>query len=406
MTATDDIPNYPFDKSGPLEPPTEWAQLRDMCPVARVRMPSGDEVSLISRYSDVRAVLTDERFSRNLTGHSAARLADTEDGGIFSRQTMPDANSFDGDAHRRWRRLLSGSFTVKKMERWRPRIEAIANSLIDGMIAKGPPADLMAEVGLPLPVGVICSLLGARAQDKDKFAAWSQISLTLTRYTQAEVDQARCEFIEYVSALVEEKRANPGDDLLSELTQISDTQDGRLSPGELVGTGMALLLAGHETTSNMIGKMTGMLLDERERYEAVIADPELVPGTVDEVLRMDTNAAIGIPRYLTEDVEIGGCPVNKGTTVLALMSAANRDSAQFPDPDRFDPYRSNAGQHLAFGAGPHFCLGQPLGRTMLQVTLGAMTRKLPTLRLRDSASELPMRTGMVGGGFENVWVIW
>ncbi|HEY4018491.1 MAG TPA: cytochrome P450 [Pseudonocardiaceae bacterium] len=406
MTTTSDLPNYPFDKPAPLDPPTEWAELRDTCPVARVRMPSGDEVSLISRYQDVRDVLTDGRFTRDLNEPGAARLADTEDGGIFSRPSAPDVNISDGDGHRRWRRLLSGSFTMKKMAQWRPTIQSIADELVDDMIAKGSPADLMADFGLPLPVAVICALLGAPSEDKDKFAEWSRISLTLTRYTQAEVNRARREFAEYVSALVVEKRANPGDDLLSELTLISDAEDGRLSHGELVATGMGLLLAGHETTSNMIGKMTGILLGAREHYEAVIADPELIPGTIEEVLRMDTNGGIGIPRYITEDIEVGGCPVGKGTTLMMLMAAANRDEARFAEPDTFDPNRANGTQHLTFGAGPHFCVGQPLARVELQVALGTMTTRLPNLQLRDGADALPMRKGSFGGGFENVWVTW
>jgi cytochrome P450 len=292
------------------------------------------------------------------------------------------------------------------MEEWRPRIQAIADELVDDLIAKGSPADLMADFGLPLPVAVICALLGAPKEHKDKFAEWSRISLTLTRYTQADVDRARREFAEYVSALVAEKRANPGDDLLSELTQISDAEDGRLSHAELVQTGMGLLLAGHETTSNMIGKMTGILLAEREHYQAVIADPELIPGTVEEVLRMDSSGGIGIPRYITEDIEVGGCPVGKGTTLMMLLSAANRDATRFREPDRFDARRANSTQHLTFGAGPHFCLGQPLARVELQVALGTMTRKLPGLRLRDGAAALPERKGMLGGGFENVRVTW
>jgi cytochrome P450 len=406
MTTTSDIPNYPFDKPAPLQPPVEWAELRDKCPVARVRMPSGDEVSLITRYQDVRDVLADSRFTRDLSEPGAARLANTEDGGIFSRAGTPGVDISEGAGHRRWRRLLSGSFTMKKMEQWRPRIQQIADELVDGMIAKGSPADLMADFGLPLPVAVICALLGAPARDKDKFAEWSRISLTLTRYTQDEVNRARREFAEYVSALVEEKRAQPGEDLLSELTQISDAEDGRLSHAELVATGMGLLLAGHETTSNMIGKMTGMLLGEREHYEAVIADPELISGTVEEVLRLDSNGGIGIPRFITEDIEVGGCPVGKGSTLLMLMATANRDESRFADADRFDPNRANVNQHLTFGAGPHFCVGQPLARVELQVALGTMTRRLPELRLRDGADALPMRKGVLAGGFENVWVTW
>ena len=406
MTTTSDIPNFPFDKT-PLDPPAEWAEFREKCPVAHVRMPSGDVVGVVTRYQDVRDVLADARFTRDLSGPGAARLANTEDGGTFGRPSPPDVNISHGDGHRRWRRLLSGSFTMKKMEQWRPRIQAIADELIDDMIASVSHADLMAGFGLPLPVAVICRMLGAPASDQDKFAEWSRASLTLTRYTQAEVDRARGEFAAYVSALVEEKRANPGDDLITELTQISDAEDGRLSHAELVQTGMGLLLAGHETTSNMIGKMTGILLaGEREHYTAVVAEPELIPGTVEEVLRTDSNTGIGIPRFITEDIEVGGCPVGKGSTLMMLMAAANRDESRFADPDAFDPRRANVAQHLTFGAGPHFCVGQPLARVELQVALGTMVRRLPELRLRDGADALPLREGVLAGGFENVWVTW
>ena len=210
------------------------------------------------------------------------------------------------------------------------------------------------------------------------------------------MDRARREFAEYVSALVRDKRANPGDDLLTELTQISDAEDGRLSHAELVQTGMGLLLAGHETTSNMIGKMAGMLLaGDREHYKAVVAEPELIPGTVEEVLRMDTNVGIGIPRFITEDIEVGGCPVGKGTTLMVLMGAANRDESRFDRPGRRSTRAAPMPrQHLTFGAGPHFCVGQPLARVELQVTLGTLARRLPRLRLRDGADALPMRKGV------------
>jgi cytochrome P450 len=232
--------------------------------------------------------------------------------------------------------------------------------------------------------------------------------LTLTAYTQQEVDQAYSEFNAYVSDLVDRNRADPGDDLLSELTQISDAEDGRLGKDELISTVRGLLLAGHETTSNMIAIMTAVLLSERSRYEAVVDDPDLIPGTVEEVLRLDSTLSIigGVPRYITEDVELSGTLVPAGSTVIPSTTAANRDPAKFPDPDRFDPRRPNVAQHLTFGAGPHYCLGQPLARVELQVVLGLLTRRLPGLGLRDHPSDLRLRTGGIAGGLQEVWVTW
>ncbi|MEQ4719439.1 cytochrome P450 [Nonomuraea sp. B19D2] len=397
------MPDYPFPRATALEPPQEWAELQERCPVAHVRLPSGDSAQLMTRYDDVRSVLADTRFQRG--GEGAARVSTTEDGGIFSRNSTTRLR--EGEDHLRWRRLLSKSFTIRKMEAWRPRVQRMADELVDDMVKSGSPANLSVQLGLPLPVRVICALVGAPSQDQDKFAHWSQVMLTLTRYTQEEVLKTYEEFGAYVSALVEEKRADPGDDLLSELTQISDSEDGRLSHEELITTVMALLLAGHETTSNMIAIMAAMLLSEPERYQAVIDDPGLIPGTVEEVLRLDTTlSVIGFPRVATEDSEFSGTVVPAGGTVIPCRPAANRDPRKFDDPERFDPRRENAGQHLGFGAGPHYCLGQPLARLELQVVLGTLTRRLPTLRLRDSAGELRLRTGLLSGGLQDVWVAW
>ncbi|QLH24637.1 cytochrome P450 [Streptomyces sp. Rer75] len=403
---TEAVPDYPFEQPNVLEPPREWAETRAACPVAHVRMPSGDVVGLLTGYEEVRGLLTDQRFSRNLDRKGAARMSTTEDGGMFSRPAQGQVDNKEGPGHRRWRRLISRAFTVKKMEAWRPRVQEMADALVDDMVAKGSPADLRAALALPLPVRVICALLGAPSEDQDRFARWSEVLLTLTRYTQAEVDDAQRDFHAYASDLVERKRAEPGDDLLSELTQISDSEDGRLSHDELISTAVGLLLAGHETTSNMILKMTAMLLSERERYEAVLADPGLVPGVVEEALRMDANGGVGIPRFITEDTEVSGVPVGAGSTLFVNLPAANRDERKFPDPDRFDPRRENNAQHLAFGAGPHFCVGQTLARVELQVVLGTFVRRLPELRLRDAPETLRIREGVAAGGFEDMWVTW
>lgn len=400
------VPDYPFEQPNTLEPPREWAETRATCPVAHVRMPSGDVVGLLTGYEEVRGLLTDPRFSRNLAREGAARMSTTEDGGLFSRPSEGSADIQEGAGHRRWRRLLSRAFTVKKMEAWRPRVQEMADELVGAMVAGGSPADLRAALALPLPVRVICALLGAPSEDQAKFARWSEVLLTLTRYSQADVDDAHREFRAYASDLVERKRAHPGDDLLSELTQISDSQDGRLSHDELISTAVGLLLAGHETTSNMILKMTATLLAERERYEAVLADPGLVPGTVEEVLRMDVLGGPGIPRFITEDTEVGGVPVRAGSTLFVNLNAANRDGHKFPDPDLFDPRRENGAQHVAFGAGPYFCVGQTLARVELQVCLSTFARRLPGLRLRDAPEDLRAREGILAGGFQDMWVTW
>ncbi|WP_433435570.1 cytochrome P450 [Nonomuraea sp. CA-141351] len=408
MMTADAIQEFPFDRPTALEPPPQLAELREKCPVSHVRLPSGDVATLVTRYDDSRAVLADPRFSRNLAREGAARLATTEDGGLFNRRKDGTTDISEGQGHMRWRRLLSRWFTARKMEVWRPRVQAMADDLLDSMLAKGSPGNLSAGLALPLPVRVICALVGAPAEDQDKFAHWSRTMLTLTRNTQEEVDQAYQEFNAYVSDLVDHNRENPGDDLLSELTQITDTEDGRLSQAELIATVRGLLLAGHETTSNMIAIMVAMLLSDRQRFEAVIDEPDLIPGTVEEVLRLDStlSAVGGVPRYLTEDVTFSDTTVPAGSTVIPSIPAANRDPGKFADPDQFDPRRQNSNQHLTFGAGPHYCLGQPLARAELQVVLGTLARRLPGLQLRDSPEDLRMRIGAMTGGLQDVWVTW
>lgn len=393
---------YPFRAPAPLEPPEEWARLRQGCPVAHVRLPSGDTAVLVTRYDDVRQVLSDPRFTRNLSEEGAARTTANESGGAFENKEAAELTT--GDRHQMWRRMVMRSFTVKHITAMQRRIEAMAEQLVDEMVEQGCPADLLAAVGFPLPVWVICELLGVPGVDRDKLAYWSNTMLSMTQYTQKEIDEARDEFNQYMMAHIAAKRANPGDDLLSEfITAVDEGQ--KLSERELVFTAQGLLVAGHETTSNMIGKMMGMLLSDRRRWEQLLADPSLVRTAVEEVLRFDANAGFGLPRFITEDVEVGGQKLPRGTTVICNMAAANRDERFFDHATEMDLRRSpNA--HLTFGAGPHSCVGQALARTELQTVLSVLLRRLPTLELAVPAEELPRREGLLIGGLERVLVRW
>ncbi|TKG70777.1 cytochrome P450 [Prauserella endophytica] len=395
---------YPFTGPAALEPPGEWERLRQRCPVARVTLPSGDEASLLTRYDDVKQVLADPRFGRLLNAPDAARISATESGGLFNNEmatTLPQS----GEAHQRWRRMVNRWFTAKRMATLRPAIEAMAERLVDDMVKSGPPADLKASVGFPLPVWVICDMLGVPASDRDRFAHWSDSLLNLTRYTEDEVNAAQDEFFAYLASHVAAKRERPGDDLLSELITATDSTGERLSDKMLVATGLGLLIAGHETTANMIGKMVAMLLADRRQWERLLADPSAVRTAVEEVLRFDANPGLGMVRYLDEDVEIGDAALPRGTTVLCSMAAANRDEQAFEDADELDIART-PNPHLAFGSGPHSCLGQALARTELQVVLEVLLRKLPTLELAVPAKDLRRVEGLVVGGLREVPVRW
>jgi cytochrome P450 len=396
--------DYPIASDTALGPPAEWARLRDACPVARVTLPSGDEASLLTRYADVREVLADPRFTRKLTADDAARISANESGGVFN-SSLGASIPQNGDGHLKWRRMVGKWFTAKRMAALRPGIEDMADRLIDDMLAAGAPADLKAHLGFPLPVWVICDLLGVPTSDRDRFSYWSDTLLNLTRYTQAEIDAAQSAFVAYMTAHVAAMRANPGDDLISELITATDSAGARMPDAALVSTGQGLLVAGHETTANMIGKMVGMLLADRSRWERLLADPSLVRTAVEESLRYDANQGFGIPRYIPEDAEIAGTTVPRGTTVVCSMAAANRDETAFDGAGEMALERS-PNPHLAFGAGAHSCLGQSLARTELQAVLDVLLRRLPTLELAVPEEELRRVEGLAVGGLARLPVRW
>jgi cytochrome P450 len=403
MSGNEQVLSYPIPSDAPLDPPAEWAELRGTCPVAHVKLPSGDQARLLTRYEDVKEVLADPRFTRQLNAPDAARLS-AEGGGVFSSEfaaIIPDG----GEEHQHWRRLVGKWFTAKRMSALRPRMAQIAEDLLDDMVKSGAPGDLKAALGFPLPVYVICDMLGVPAEDRDRFSYWSDTLLNLTRYGKEEIEAAQAAFFEYMSAHVAAKRAEPGDDLLSELIAVGGPEDGGLSDLQILVTGMALLVAGHETTANMIGKMVSMLLADRAHWERLLADPSLIRTTVEETLRLDANSGFGLPRYLKEETEVSGTHLPKGTTVICSMAAANRDESAFEAAADMDLSR-NPNPHLAFGAGAHSCLGQSLARTELQVVLEVLLRKLPTLELAVPEAELERVEGLAVGGLRTVPVRW
>ncbi|WP_181772434.1 cytochrome P450 [Amycolatopsis pittospori] len=400
----DRLPSFPFPTDAALAPPAEWAEFRTKCPVAQVTLASGDEAALITRYADVKRVLSDPRFTRPTPSDNAARVADTESGGVFNSE-MAEVIPQHGEAHLKWRRMLGKWFTAKRMNALRPRMEAMSVQLIDEMVAKGKPADLKAGLAFPLPVWVICDMLGVPDTDRDRFAHWSDVMLSMTRYTQAEFDVAQAEFGRYMGGHIAAKRAAPGEDILSALITDTDVDGERWSDKLLIATGIGLLIAGHETTANMIAKMIAMLLEDRSRWEALLADRSLIRTAVEESLRMDANAGIGMSRYLTEDFEVGGTTLPAGTTAMCSMASANRDESAFDGAADMNLDRSpNA--HLAFGAGAHACLGQPLARTELQVVLGVLLEKLPSLELAVEAADLRKVEGLAVGGLRELPVRW
>lgn len=395
---------YPLQGSSALQPPAEWPELREKCPVARVTLPSGDEAALLTRYEDVRMALSDPRFSREgLARPDAARAAAGGSEDVFN---SPMAKTLNAVGHERWRRMIGKWFTAKRMMALRPDMEAMADRLVDDMVASGPTADLVTGLAFPLPVYVICRMLGVPEGDRDRFKAWSDTFLNTTRYTREETAAAHRDFAAYMAGLIDGKRAEPGDDLISLLMSGADGTDEPLAEDALVATGQALLLAGHETTAGYIGLTVAHLLSDRRRWERLLAEPGLVRQAVEEALRFDPNGSnFGMLRYTEQDTELPGGPMRAGTTVVCSLAAANRDASAWEDAEEMDVGRS-PNPHLAFGAGPHSCLGQPLARTEMQAALSVLLRRLPTLALAVDTGALRSQGGLLTAPLRELPVTW
>jgi cytochrome P450 len=383
-----------------MDIPAEYAELQRTDPVTQVVLPSGDRAWLVTRYADVKTVLSDQRFSRNLNRPDVARMK-TAIG--FGNYGNPFA---DPPVHTRWRRLVARAFTPRQVERMRPRIVRIVDDLIDGMVKQGPPLDLMSAFAYPLPITVISQMLGVPAADQDEFRSWVD-TMFAGEHSSAERGHATVQLMEYAGRLSAAKRAEPGDDLISGLVAVSDSNDGQLSEEELFITVMTLLVAGYKTTAAELGKGLFTLLRRPVQLAELRADPDLFETAADELLRITPPGnGLGISRYATVDVEVGGVLIPAGSTVLVARHAANRDPEHFADPDTFDPRRPDANQHLTFGSGPAYCFGAPVARMELQIGFAALFRRFPDLRLAGPLEEVVWREDLAAQVPDALMVRW
>ncbi|HEU5334138.1 MAG TPA: cytochrome P450 [Actinocrinis sp.] len=395
----DSVPAYPFARTSALDPSPEYDRLRAQCPVAPVIAPSGDKVLLVTGYEEVRAVLSDPRFSREATLEPGApRLA-------APPQRFKSLLNLDPPEHARVRRLVSREFTPRRVALLRPRIRERAEALLDEMVRKGPPTDLVRAYSLPLPLSVICELLGVPYEDWTVFTEWSSALLATTGPAPERVAAGLASLRGYMSGLVAAKRAAPGDDLLSALVQSRDQDDGSLDEEELVYLGISLLMAGHETTANQLSNSVFALLTRHRALAADLCDPERAPRAVDELLRLYMPGDEALLRIALEDVRLGGTVVPAGSGVLPSVAAANRDRLQFDAPAECDPDRPS-NPHLAFGHGIHFCLGAGLARAEVEIALGALLRRLPDLRLAVEPESVRRTAGLLVTGVEALPIAW
>ncbi|MER6243903.1 cytochrome P450 [Streptomyces griseorubiginosus] len=399
MTETEPVA-FPQDRTCPYHPPTGYDPLRAARPLSRITLFDGRQAWLVTGHDTARTLLADPRLSTDRTrdGFPAptARFA-----GLRKRRTA--LLGVDDPEHRAQRRMMVPGFTLRRAAALRPRIQEIVDERIDAMIAQGPPAELVTAFALPVPSTVICALLGVPYVDHDFFEGQSR---RLLRGPAAEdVMDARDQLEEYIDELIDhkQKRPEPGDGVLDELVH-GQLRNGELTRQDVIALAIILLVAGHETTANMISLGTFTLLQHPDRLAELRTDPALVPAAVEELMRM-LSIADGLLRMALEDIEVAGTTIRAGEGVLVSTSVVNRDEAVYADPDTLDWHRP-ARHHLGFGFGIHQCLGQNLARAELEIALHTLFDRLPTLRLAAPAEEIPFKPGDTIQGMLELPVTW
>lgn len=382
------------------DPHPVYVRLREEAPAHEVTLPTGMKVWLVTRYDEGRAVLADPLLSK-----------DFRDVGDLFQRHQPDPNqrrqftneisqhmlNSDQPDHTRLRRLVGKAFTSRRIEQLRPRIEEISDELLDGLAGRTE-FDLVDDFAFPLPLTVICELLGIPQADRDNFRAWSNTLVSTSG--REEIQQAAVAMTAYLVTLMAEKRTSPADDMLTALLDSRDDKD-TLSEGELLSMVFLLLVAGHETTVNLIGNGMLALLVNPDQLAALRADSALLPGAVEEFLRFESPVNMTTLRYTTAPVRVGDVTVPADEFVLVALSSANRDPERFDDPDRLDVTRP-AGGHLAFGHGIHYCLGAPLARLEGEIAFERLLHRFPDLRLAVDPGQLRWRPSTLIRGVENL----
>jgi cytochrome P450 len=383
----------------PFEAAPKALEIIRQGPVLRAELPDGSSGWLVTGFAEVREVLTNPRFSRAKAVSSQRVQRGTDIAAAASLLAM------DPPEHTRLRKLVASTFTARRMRLLRPQITDIVNELLGGLLAQPRPADLVRSFSLPLPIRVICQMLGVPASDQDKFHAWSDILMSDWSRDEEEIMAAMLGMAGYLADLIKVKREAPADDLITALIAARDDND-RLSEDELVQMCGILLLGGHETTANHINMSLLTLLAHPAELARLRNDPDLIPAAVEELLRyVLLGAGLPPPRMTTEEVTLGGVTIPAGETVWPGMTLANRDPSEFPDPDRLDLTRE-PGMHLGFGAGAHHCVGAQLARIELQEAFRGLLCGVPGIRLAVPASDLRYKEKMSINSLDELPVTW
>jgi len=389
MTAVSGLRHYPFEPfTGDL--PEELLEMVVSNSVSRVQLPDGRPAWLVLGYADCCTVLAEPRFSRLHIGRGASDA----DG--------PRDISMDGPAHADVRRVASRAFTARHIETYRPMVQRLVDELIDAMVARPRPGDVVSALVAPLPVRVICEILGAPVSDRQRFYAWIEDLNSVVAYGSAGAKEARSQLESYLAGRLAAKRASPGGDLLSAWTSGQDPHE--LTDPELVELAIGVLLGGLEINSTSAGLRA--LFQHPEQLKKLLSAPEKLPAATEEILRYAAVSAMSRVQIVATDTELGGVRMRAGDYIMALPAAGNRDRRVFAEPNVFDIDRVSTAPHLGFGYGPHFCLGSALGKLQVEVAIGTLLRRLPGLGPAVPLTEIPWRHERLNCGIASFPVTW
>ncbi|MFM9370867.1 cytochrome P450 [Streptomyces sp. Da 82-17] len=400
MTETEAVA-FPQDRTCPYHPPHSYQPLRDARPLARVRLYDGRSVWAVTGHAAARQLLADGRLSSDRLTEGFPVPAERVAQVIKNDRRRVALLGVDDPVHNTQRRMLIPSFSVKRIAALRPRIQETVDRLIDAMVDQGPPAELVEAFALPVPSMVICALLGVPYADHDFFEEQSR--RLLRGPEAADVEAARDELDAYFLQLIDRKVKEPGDGLLDDLVA-QQLAAGTVDREELVAMATILLIAGHETTANMISLGTFTLLQHPEQFAALRADEALMPAAVEELLRF-LSIADGMLRVAKDDIDVDGTTIRAGDGVVFSTSLINRDADVYGEPEQLDWNRGPL-HHLAFGFGIHQCLGQNLARAEMEIALSTLFRRLPGLALAVPAEEIPFKPGDTIQGMLELPVTW
>ncbi len=397
---TDACPHFPFERA-PLAPPAALDEIRREEPLKKIRLWNDATAWIVTRHEDFRNILADNRFSVNPMRPGFPNVSETRAQLILKE--APTIARLDPPEHTGLRRMLAKEFTPARMTALRASIQQTVEQLVADMIERGPPADFYRDFALPIPSIVISQMLGVPYAEHELFEDWAAKKLAFNAPPEVPL-AASAEMRDYMDRLISKKEREPGDDLVTRLLH-DQILPGHLSREEAVRLCEFLLVAGHETTANMLSLGTLSLLLDREQFECLKADPSLSGRATEEMLRFHSIVQYGLSRVATEDVEINGCVIREGEGLIGLINAANWDPAAHPEPDRFD-IRKKRTMHVAFGFGVHQCLGQPLARLEMDVVFSTLPNLMPTLELAVAPQDIEFKKDALVYGVERLPVTW